>query len=281
MKEIKKMLEILIFNEDVSNLSKGTHKRIECICPMCKEIFSSEYRTIVKKNNSLCRKCSAFVHGTIKKHNSLDGLKILDFYFVRLLQNDIVEIKCTVCNNTKNMSMKGFKKGVSHKMCGKDLKMRDTHFYRIWANMRTRTTNKNYEKWEHYGGKDINSDCWKYFVDFHKDMFESYKTHIDIYGEYNTTLDRIDNSKGYNLANCRWATRLEQAGNKTNANICLITKNNNSKVYTNLKEYCTLNNIPYTMIISNLKKSSDNEYYHNKSKTHFKRINQTTIESIT
>lgn len=31
-----------------------------------------------------------------------------------------------------------------------------------------------------------------------------------------TTLDRLDNSKGYSKENCRWATPIEQGNNKDN-----------------------------------------------------------------
>lgn len=48
---------------------------------------------------------------------------------------------------------------------------------------------------------------WDTFVNFLEDMGER---------PLGKTLDRRDNTKGYYLENCRWATRVEQENNKTN-----------------------------------------------------------------
>lgn len=272
------LLNTKIFNQNVENMSSGSHQIVSCTCPSCKILHSKEYRSINKQNNTLCGKCGYKIRGYIKKHHSLSGKTIQDYKFNELLEDNIVKIECVVCSNVKQVTISGFKKGISHKMCGKDLDMYDTRFYGIWSNMRTRTTNINYEKWDKYGGKGISSECWKYFKDFYTDMYESYMLHVEEYGEADTTLDRINNSSNYCLDNCRWATRIEQAGNKTNANVCLITSNGVEKIYKNLKQYCLENNISYSVIITGLKKTN-NEYYHKRSKTNFKRINQTTIEN--
>lgn len=88
-------------------------------------------------------------------------------------------------------------------------------FYRIWSNMKTRTTCKTHKSWKYYGGRGI-TVCkrWCIFKLFMKDMYESYQRHVEEFGEKNTQIDRINNDKGYSPNNCRWSTVIEQARNQ-------------------------------------------------------------------
>ncbi|MFA7132724.1 MAG: hypothetical protein WC108_05435 [Bacteroidales bacterium] len=93
-----------------------------------------------------------------------------------------------------------------------------TRFYMIWALMKARCLNKNRKDYQRYGaiGIGINEE-WKEYMSFKKDMHDSYSKHCGMYGDKETTLDRIDNTKGYFKENCRWATPKEQSNNmKTN-----------------------------------------------------------------
>ena len=77
--------------------------------------------------------------------------------------------------------------------------------WRSWKSMldRTRPTHKSHA---YYYDKGI-TVCpeWREFSNFLIDMGERVE---------GTTLDRIDNSKGYSLDNCRWATKAQQATNR-------------------------------------------------------------------
>jgi hypothetical protein len=89
-----------------------------------------------------------------------------------------------------------------------------TPFYTTWYAMKERCYNKKFKNYRLWGGKGITvCDKWLDFSGFMEDMFSSYNEHLLKYGRKNTTLDRINNDRGYSKDNCRWATRIEQNSN--------------------------------------------------------------------
>ena len=79
--------------------------------------------------------------------------------------------------------------------------------YRIWTNMKQRTSNPNNPNTEHYLGRGITC-CERWF-----DSFEAFL--VDM-GECpdGLTLDRINNDGNYEPGNCRWADYVTQANNR-------------------------------------------------------------------
>ncbi len=89
--------------------------------------------------------------------------------------------------------------------------MRGTKLYSIWNNMKNRCSNMNTDSYQNYGERGI-SVCKEW-----EESFDNFLTWSLANGyNNNLSLDRIDNDKGYNPNNCRWATMKEQGNNRRN-----------------------------------------------------------------
>ncbi len=81
--------------------------------------------------------------------------------------------------------------------------------FKTWEGMVSRCSNPTNKDWLLYGGRGIKvCDAWLKSPD-------QFIADIGIRPN-GATLDRKDNSKDYDPENCRWATPLEQGGNKRN-----------------------------------------------------------------
>jgi len=91
--------------------------------------------------------------------------------------------------------------------------------YTAWSSMVSRCTNPANKRYAQYGGRGIQVCArWRLFRNFLIDLGERPSN--------KHSLDRIDNDRGYEIGNCRWATPQEQQGNKrttTKVTICGVT----------------------------------------------------------
>lgn len=80
--------------------------------------------------------------------------------------------------------------------------------YKTWADTKQRCYNPNCHRFSDYGGRGITvCDRWKEdFLAFAEDLGPKPSPQHSI--------DRIDNDRGYESGNLRWATRSEQQRNK-------------------------------------------------------------------
>lgn len=126
----------------------------------------------------------------------------------------------------------------------------DTRIYKIWVSMHLRCEKNYANNYERYGGRGIKV-CkeWYNFNNFFNDMSKSYIKHTKEYGEKNTSIDRIDNNKGYSKNNCKWETVKNQARNRRSNR--LFTYNGKTQCLT---DWCIELNLKYEKIIQRINK---------------------------
>jgi hypothetical protein len=79
--------------------------------------------------------------------------------------------------------------------------------FRAWTDMWQRVANPKNRRYKDYGGRGlIIHPEWGKFENFLRDMGS--RPNRDY------SLDRINNNEGYEMLNCRWATRKQQQNNK-------------------------------------------------------------------
>lgn len=91
-----------------------------------------------------------------------------------------------------------------------------TREYQTWDRMIQRCTNPKNISYPNYGGRGIKvCTLWMQY-------YEEFRAHVGPRPSDAHSLERINNSKGYEPGNVRWATRAEQARNRRNSRLIKI-----------------------------------------------------------
>jgi hypothetical protein len=116
--------------------------------------------------------------------------------------------------------------------------MSKTKIYNVWGHMISRCENKDTWSYKNYGGRGI-IICKEWRSDF----MNFYQWSMENGYKEGLTIERIDVNGNYEPRNCRWATQLEQANNKTSTlyiEIDGVTKSST--------EWDRLNNLPINCV---------------------------------
>jgi hypothetical protein len=84
----------------------------------------------------------------------------------------------------------------------------DHPLYGIWNTMKERCNNIDNPNYKNYGGRGIKM-CKRWLM-----SFDCFVADMGPRPSEKHSIDRLDNDKGYEPANCRWATRSEQMLNR-------------------------------------------------------------------
>jgi len=114
------------------------------------------------------------------------------------------------CGHTKSCGCQQYKNRKGRVTHGYT-KQRQSSEYQAWNNAKRRCTDSRRHNFHRYGARGI-AMCKEWRKDF-----GAFIAHIGKKPHPHLTLERIDNDRGYEPGNVRWATYREQAFNRSNS----------------------------------------------------------------
>ena len=129
--------------------------------------------------------------------------------------------ECPICKEEIESCHKA--RGIKQKSCGKCAgTQRVTHghsgkpYYKVWQQMLQRCTNPTNNSYHCYGARGIKvCEEWRTFEGFWKDMADGYQKGL--------TLDRIDGTGNYEVANCEWISHSANSSKTSRNRTIMVT----------------------------------------------------------
>ena len=204
----------------------------QCACGETKIVRQSDLRSGKTKSCGHCRRSNPLAP-PIKKKNYKD---IAGQRFGRLIAIEHIpnhsrkasKWRCVCdCGKTTYVCLFSLSSGKT-KSCGclkndktvqRNTKHGKTHtrIYKEWMAMKERCYRPSHPFFRYYGGKGIGvCEEWR------NNFSAFYNWSMDNGYSDSLTIDRKENSKNYSPENCQWATRQQQANNRTNSLVVLF-----------------------------------------------------------
>lgn len=181
---------------------KANHSTYTIKCLICgheKQVYNL---TRLKHSLSNCK------YDYAKEHL---GEIIGDYKIIKYIENSSrlrYEVQCLICGRKKELDYRDLLINNEHRLCvnliDKNIKKTKEFktFYNRWSALRQRTTYENYQGRKYY--ENINSDDFRYFIDFYDNYYDDFLKAVELYGLKNATTDRIDNHGDYCIGNIRF-----------------------------------------------------------------------------